>query len=150
MISRLVEPGVSDCSGNTGKSETTKQFQYLCLLSTGASRSRKSLRLSTQRHSMIGNALLFALTLFMAFAFLLGAHLFIWSGTQFSQSLPQLAIDWEVSSAKAHFFLVRTRAHRRNTKIKRLSRESEAFFCYSRATRLSKVPSRRSSSWRSS
>jgi len=64
---------------------------------------------------MIGNALLFALTLFMAFALLLGAHLFIWSGAQFSQSLPQLAIDWEVSSAKAHFFLVRTRAHRRNT-----------------------------------
>src|SRR5215813_11259423 len=44
------------------------------------------------------------------------AHLFIWNSSQFGQPLPQLAIDWEDSSADAHFFLERTPAHRRNTK----------------------------------
>src|SRR5262249_5250342 len=43
------------------------------------------------------------------------AHLFILNSSQFGQPLPQLAIDWEDSSADAHFFLERTPAHRRNT-----------------------------------
>jgi hypothetical protein len=43
------------------------------------------------------------------------AHLFIWNSSQFSQPLPQLAIDWEDSSADAHFFLERTPARRMNT-----------------------------------
>jgi hypothetical protein len=36
------------------------------------------------------------------------AHLFIWNSSQFGQPLPQLAIDWEDSSADAHFFLEST------------------------------------------
>src|SRR5262245_55802856 len=44
------------------------------------------------------------------------AHLFIWDDKYFDQPLPQLAIDWEDSSADAHFFLERTPARRRNTK----------------------------------
>src|SRR5262245_27607487 len=43
------------------------------------------------------------------------AHLFIWDDKYFDQPLPQLAIDWEDSSADAHFFLERTPARRRNT-----------------------------------
>jgi hypothetical protein len=33
---------------------------------------------------------------------------FNWNSSQFDQPLPQLAIDWEDSSADAHFFLERT------------------------------------------
>ena len=40
------------------------------------------------------------------------AHLFIWNSSQFGRPLPQLAIDWEDSSADAHFFLERMPAHR--------------------------------------
>src|SRR5215813_6819856 len=40
------------------------------------------------------------------------AHLFIWDDKYFDQPLPQLAIDWEDSSADAYFFLERTPAHR--------------------------------------
>src|SRR5262245_2712968 len=43
------------------------------------------------------------------------AHLFIWNDKYFGKPLPQLAIDWEDSSADAHFFLERTPARRRNT-----------------------------------
>src|SRR4030095_13893272 len=46
------------------------------------------------------------------------AHLFIWNSSQFGQPLPQLAIDWEDSSADAHFFLERTPGRRRNTDIR--------------------------------
>jgi hypothetical protein len=38
------------------------------------------------------------------------AHFFIWNSSQVGQPLPQLAIDWEDSSADAHFFLERTPA----------------------------------------
>jgi hypothetical protein len=46
---------------------------------------------------------------------LLVAHLFIWNDKYFDQPLPQLAINWESSSAHSYFFLERTPAHRRNT-----------------------------------
>jgi len=45
---------------------------------------------------------------------LLVAHLFIWNDKYFDQPLPHLAIDWEDSSADAHFFLERTPANRRH------------------------------------
>jgi hypothetical protein len=45
------------------------------------------------------------------------AHLFIWNDKYFDQPLPQLAIDWESSSAHSYFFLERTLASRRNTII---------------------------------
>src|SRR5262245_9908489 len=45
------------------------------------------------------------------------AHLSIWDDKYFDQPLPQLAIDWEDSSADAHFFLERTPARRRNTAL---------------------------------
>jgi hypothetical protein len=48
---------------------------------------------------------------------LYGVPFFIWNSSQFGQPLPQLAIDWEDSSADSHFFLERTPAGRRNTKI---------------------------------
>jgi hypothetical protein len=46
---------------------------------------------------------------------LYGVPFFIWNSSQFGQPLPQLAIDWEDSSADAHFFLERAPADRRNT-----------------------------------
>jgi hypothetical protein len=51
------------------------------------------------------------------------ARLFSWNDGQFGQPLPQLAIDWEESSAHSHFFLERTPARRRNTLI--LPRETD-------------------------
>jgi len=49
---------------------------------------------------------------------LLIAHLFIWDDKYFGQSLPQLAIDWEDSSAHSQLFPERTPANRGNTHVK--------------------------------
>src|ERR1700741_320661 len=56
------------------------------------------------------------------------AHLFIWNSSQFGQPLPQLAIDWEDSSADAHFFLESTPAYRRNTQIQGDKVQSRTYF----------------------
>jgi hypothetical protein len=44
-------------------------------------------------------------------------NLFFCSVTASSQQLPQLTIDWEDSSADAHFCLERTPAYQRNTTL---------------------------------
>jgi hypothetical protein len=48
---------------------------------------------------------------------LYGVPFFIWNSSQFGQPLPQIAIDWEDSSADAYFFLQCAPADRRKPEM---------------------------------